>query len=93
MIAINIAIPSLAVHAVYLAIMFSGGCLLWQVRRILSDREWEASIRRRNAWHLSSPHLAPGEPWMVPQRVPTSSGMYNTRPFRGPYPTQERLAA
>lgn len=94
MIAITIAVPSFAAHAVYLAAFFSGGWFIWMAARIKTDRQWEAQIRRGAAWQLASPHLAPGEPWIAPSRPGPSSGLYNTRPFRGPYVTQQdRLAA
>lgn len=86
-------VPSLAAHAVYLALLFSGVCFAWQGSRVFYDRKNEADFRRKCAWQLTSPHLAPGEAWMAPNRPSFAAGMYQTRPYRGSYPSEERALA
>lgn len=85
--------PSMASVAVFCALLFSGVTLAWQASRIVNDRRNEMDFRRKCAWMTASPHLAPGEPWMRPVRVDPKTAFYQTRPYRGTYPTEGRALA
>jgi len=56
---IIIAIPSVAVHAVYLAILFSVVLITWQVSRVVADRSWDMDVRRRARSQLQMAWVAP----------------------------------
>lgn len=80
---IYIAIPSAAVHAVYLAILFSAVMITWQVRRVVSDRSWDNDVRRRAMSQLKMPWV-PEAPADVYYRPSAEIAIFKASPWSPP---------
>lgn len=87
---IVIDLPPMAWVAVFAALLFTAVIATWQVRRIVSDREWESDVRRRSGSMLDAPWYAMDPVADEVSRPDRLSGMYRTKRFER---MPDRLAA